>query len=168
MLVVFSFQKTTISFPHDHPCLSNLSFDAHVSRRLSLLNLDLIIPDNKILPSYQRLVGSLTYLAICTRPDIAYAAMALGQFNTSPTRTHLACAKGVLRYLASTTHLSLHFPCPSTQLSTLPPTTQGLFDADWASDEKKMQEYLWILFLLPQFLGILVLSKTMHGFYLVY
>ena len=46
------------------------------------------IPDDKILISYQCLVGSLTYLAICTRPDIAYAAMALGQFNSSPTRTH--------------------------------------------------------------------------------
>jgi hypothetical protein len=70
------------------------------------------IPDDKILPSYQHLVGSITYLAICTRPDIAYAAMALGQFNSSPTRAHLACAKGVLRYLAGTVHLSLQFPSP--------------------------------------------------------
>ena len=42
MSVVFSFQKTTISFPSDHPHLSGLSFDAHVNRRLSLLNLDFI------------------------------------------------------------------------------------------------------------------------------
>ena len=94
------------------------------------------IPDDKILPSYQRLVGSLTYLAICTRPDIAYTAMALGQFNSSPTRAHLACAKGVLRYLAGTVHLSLQFPSSS---SNCPPTlssTCGFSDADWASDEK--------------------------------
>lgn len=73
------------------------------------------IPDDKILISYQRIVGSLTYLTICTRPDIAYAAMALGQFNASPTRTHLACAKGVLRYLAGTVHLCLQFPSPPSQ-----------------------------------------------------
>ena len=97
------------------------------------------IPDDKILISYQRLVGSITYLAICTRPDIAYAAMALGQFNASPTRTHLACAKGVLRYLAGSVHLCLQFPTPPIQKSTDTlqlPTTRGLSDADWASDEK--------------------------------
>ena len=84
------------------------------------------IPDDKILVSYQHLVGSLTYLAICTCTDIAYAAMALRQFNTSPTRTHLACAKGVLRYLAGTVHLCLQFPSPSSQhqpqSTPLPPT----------------------------------------------
>ena len=66
-----------------------------------------MIPDNKILPSYQCLVGSLTYLAICMQPDIAYMAMALGQFNVSPTRTHLACAKGILRYWL--VHFIYHF-----------------------------------------------------------
>ena len=52
--------------------------------------------DGELLSSYQRLVGSITYLAICTRPDLAYVAMALGQFNSAPTRAHLVCAKGVL------------------------------------------------------------------------
>jgi Reverse transcriptase (RNA-dependent DNA polymerase) len=97
------------------------------------------IPDDKILISYQRLVGSITYLAICTRPDIAYAAMALGQFNASPTRTHLSCAKGVLRYLAGTVNLCLQFPSASSQQPLEKcslPSTCGLSDADWASDEK--------------------------------
>ena len=46
-------------------------------------NACLDIPDDKILPLYQRLVGTITYLAICTRPDLAYAAMALGQFTVA-------------------------------------------------------------------------------------
>jgi hypothetical protein len=44
MSVVFSFNKTTISFLDDHHHLSGLSFDAHVTRRLSLLDLDFIQP----------------------------------------------------------------------------------------------------------------------------
>src|SRR6202522_279497 len=75
-------------------------------------------------------------LGLLQRPDIAYAAMALGQFNASPTRSHLACAKGVLRYLTGTIHLSLQFPYHSiSHPSNLPPT-RALSDADWASDEK--------------------------------
>lgn len=44
MTVAFSFQKTTISFPPDHPHLSGLSFDAHITCCLSLLSLDFILP----------------------------------------------------------------------------------------------------------------------------
>jgi hypothetical protein len=96
------------------------------------------ISDDNITLAYQRIVGSITYLAICTRPDLAYAAMALGQFNASPTRAHLIAAKGVLRYLAGTINLSLSFP---SDVSKFPDTVKsytdacGLSDADWASDE---------------------------------
>jgi hypothetical protein len=97
------------------------------------------ILDQDITVSYQRLVGSITYLAICTRPDIAYAAMTLGQHNASLTRVHLVAAKGVLHYLVSTVNL-----CPifSTLSQSLPSSVQphthacSLSDADWASDEK--------------------------------
>ena len=44
MAVTFSFQKTTISFPSTHTQLSGLSFDAYVTRRLSLLNLEFVEP----------------------------------------------------------------------------------------------------------------------------
>src|ERR1700678_3094292 len=44
MSVVFSFNKTTISFPKDHQHLSGLSFDAHVTRQLSLIDFDFIHP----------------------------------------------------------------------------------------------------------------------------
>ena len=97
------------------------------------------IPDDKLLSSYQCLVGSITYLAVFTHPDLAYTAIALGQFNSAPTRAHLVCAKGVLRYLAGTVSLSLQFPTPSPLPlpdHSLQQQTFGLSDADWASDEK--------------------------------
>jgi hypothetical protein len=41
--------------------------------------------DCDITAHYQALVGSITYLAVCTRPNLAYTAMALGQFNANPS-----------------------------------------------------------------------------------
>ena len=81
--------------------------------------------------------------------------MALSQFNASPTRSHLACAKGVLRYLAGTVHLCLQFPSPSFRHSSKPPLplTCGFSDADWASDEKDRKSISGYCF---YFLGSLV------------
>lgn len=96
------------------------------------------IHDNDITINYQHLVGSLTYLAICTRPDISYAAMALGQYNVNPTHAHLLAAKGVLRYLAGTINYGLEYAVPSSSIpATVAPHVQActLTDADWASDE---------------------------------
>ena len=97
------------------------------------------VRDEDIKVNFQRLVGSLIYLAVCTRPDIAYVAMALGQYNASPTRAHLLAAKGVLRYLAGTADLSLEYGMEQSVISS---PVHGLAqccaltDADWVSDEK--------------------------------
>jgi Reverse transcriptase (RNA-dependent DNA polymerase)/GAG-pre-integrase domain len=95
------------------------------------------ISDSDLLPQYQRLVGCLLYLAISTRPDIAYYAMWLGQYNARPTRAHFLLAKHVLRYLAGTRTLALLFGTPSPRIpSSLSGYIQnvGCSDADWASD----------------------------------
>lgn len=60
------------------------------------------ISDDDLKIKFQSLIGSLLYLGLCTRPDIAYVCMALGQHNANPTRTHMLAAKGVLCYLAGT------------------------------------------------------------------
>ncbi|PPR03071.1 hypothetical protein CVT24_012432 [Panaeolus cyanescens] len=93
------------------------------------------VKDSDVTLFFQIIVGSLQYLAMCTRPDIAYAAVALGQFNANPTRTHLLAAKGVLRYLSGTASYALEYSVePSSfqflshHLSTLAPslTVTGL------------------------------------------
>jgi hypothetical protein len=76
------------------------------------------VRDDDIKLNFQRRVGSLIYLAVCTRPDIAYVAIALGQYNASPTRAHLLAAKGVLRYLAGTPELTLVFGMEKSDIST--------------------------------------------------
>ena len=47
-------------------------------------------------PLYQSVVGSLMYLATCTRPDIAFAVGMLARFSSKPKRSHWTAAKRVL------------------------------------------------------------------------
>jgi Reverse transcriptase (RNA-dependent DNA polymerase) len=49
---------------------------------------------------YASIVGSLLYLAVKTRPDIAHAVGVLSRFMTCAKVPHLKAAKNVLRYLA--------------------------------------------------------------------
>lgn len=65
------------------------------------------IPDPRI--PYQSLIGSLMYLAVCTRPDIAHTVSHLSQFNNCYTEDHWTAAKHVLRYLKGTKSLGLKY-----------------------------------------------------------
>ncbi|KAI0984565.1 hypothetical protein GJ496_011917 [Pomphorhynchus laevis] len=77
---------------------------------------------------YQFIIGSLLYIAICTRPDIAYAVEILSRFNISPNDLHLTAAKQVLRYLRGTKDFRLRF------VYTGKLTLQGYCDADLANN----------------------------------
>jgi len=48
---------------------------------------------------YQEAVGSLTYAAITTRPDIPYVTGLVGRFAADPSTLHWAAVKRILRYL---------------------------------------------------------------------
>ena len=91
------------------------------------------IPDNEVKVHFQRLVGSLLYLTICTCLNISYAAMGLGQFNSNPTHSHLLAAKGVLRYLLGTMDFALEYNFEQTPVgnptSLFFPTNCGFSDA---------------------------------------
>ena len=59
--------------------------------------------------SYGSLIGSIMYLAVSTRPDIAYTVGALARFMSRPTTVSMAAAKALLRYLAGTSDYRLTF-----------------------------------------------------------
>ena len=58
---------------------------------------------------FRELVGSLMYLAVVTRPDIAYAVSIVSRFMTGYDRSHWTAAKRVLRYLKGTADLGIKF-----------------------------------------------------------
>ena len=80
---------------------------------------------------YISAVGSLLYLAIATRPDIAYAVGLLARFNTRPGKAHWAAVKHLFRYLKGTLDVRLSFsPDPTTSEIFV-----GYSDADHGGDK---------------------------------
>ena len=58
---------------------------------------------------YRSAIGSLMYLAVCTRPDIAAAISSLSRFNANPGMAHWEGVHHVLRYLQGTSGEGLCF-----------------------------------------------------------
>ena len=83
---------------HDcKPVFTPLNLGSHLSTSLSPQN-STEASEMRQVP-YISIVGSLMYLAVTTRPDIAYAAGVLARFNSNPGPSHWQAAKHVLCYL---------------------------------------------------------------------
>jgi hypothetical protein len=83
-------------------------------------------PLDKATFTFTHLVGSMLYLSVCTRPDIAQAVGALSKHMAAPTTVHWQAAKGVLRYIAGTLSLGITYG--------LGVGISGYCDADYAGD----------------------------------
>ena len=79
--------------------------------------------------TYQQAIGSLTYVSITTRPDIAAAVSVLSQYMSRPSRVHLMGVKRIMRYLKGTLNFALKFSVDESN-----PALIGYSDADWAGD----------------------------------
>ena len=90
-------------------------------------------PDGKLLDTetspYSALIGSLNYIAVCTRPDISQAVGALAKYMAKPAPSHWSVAKHVLRYLAGTLDYGITFGGAAPT-----PNLTGFCDADYGSD----------------------------------
>jgi len=79
---------------------------------------------------YQQIIGSLMYLVIGSRPDLAFTVSALSQFASEPTKDHMGVLKQVLRYLKGIRDLKLIYTKPTDNQLTL----VGYSDADYGGD----------------------------------
>lgn len=77
---------------------------------------------------YREAVGSLMYLAIGTRPDIAFALSTVSQYLELPDKIHWNAVKRILKYLKETADYGLVFKA-NTNLNIL-----AFSDADYAGD----------------------------------
>lgn len=83
--------------------------------------------------NFASLIGSLLYLANCTRPDISFAVSALSRHLSSPLPSHMGMAKQVLRYVINTDDYGLTFG-PSTSTADNSVELVGYSDSDYGSD----------------------------------
>lgn len=93
--------------------------------------------------NYQSAVGSLMYLMMASRPDIAFAVSHLSKFCSDPSEKHWLAVKRLLRYLRGTSKLALLLGVKGRNSGVV-----GYTDADWASDSedrKSVGAYLFFV-----------------------
>ncbi|KAA0046167.1 Retrovirus-related Pol polyprotein from transposon TNT 1-94 [Cucumis melo var. makuwa] len=79
--------------------------------------------DNVNQSKYASIIGSLKYIADCTRPDIAYTVGLLCRFISRPSLEHWNEIEKIMRYLKKTQNLGLHY-------NKFPAVLEGYSDAD--------------------------------------
>jgi hypothetical protein len=85
---------------------------------------------------YAAIVGSLLYLSVKTRPDIAYAVGVLARFMSCPKIPHLKAAKHVVRYIAQDPAAGIFFYGRRlTEKRQAYLSVSAYTDADFAGDQ---------------------------------
>lgn len=90
----------------------------------------------------QQLIGSLNWLSLSTRPDIATITNILSKYTSKPTPQHIQHAKYVIKYLLGTKDLGLtftskHNPTLETYVKfpINKPAISTLYDANWGPQD---------------------------------
>jgi hypothetical protein len=91
---------------------------------------------------YRQAVGSIMYLAVSTRPDIAKAVSSVSKYLENPGQKHWNSVKRILKYLKGTRALKLHLG------GTSEIELKVWSDADWAGDlDKRRSTTGYVVFL---------------------
>jgi hypothetical protein len=82
---------------------------------------------------YMSAIGSLLYVSLGTRPDIAHAVNEVSKFMQNPCQEHWIAVKRIMRYLNGTINKCLVFKNNNTDIKSL--NIEAYCDADWAGDK---------------------------------
>jgi len=91
--------------------------------------------------SYREAVGSLMYLMVGTRPDLAFAVGKLSRFVSGYGKEHWAAVKRVLRYVKGYVDKGLVNNKAASGI------LQGFSDADWAGDYETRRSTTGFMFI---------------------
>jgi hypothetical protein len=96
-------------------------------------NLPPYVADPEDCKRYQQILGSLNFIMMYTRPDIAFAVNTLSHFSKAPQSQHFAAIKRVVKYLASTKNHRLELGGNISNKKSNPLNLRGYVDADWGN-----------------------------------
>ncbi|XP_047309565.1 secreted RxLR effector protein 161-like [Impatiens glandulifera] len=92
---------------------------------------------------YSNAIGSVMYLMVSTRPDIAYTVSCLSRFMSNPGIPHWNALKWLLRYLKSTVDVGLTFSKCSVGTKLV-----GYVDSNYANDRDNRKSTTFYVFTL--------------------
>lgn len=90
---------------------------------------------------YREAVGCLIYLAVATRPDIAFAVGYVSQFLEKPKEQHWTMVKRILKYLKGTITMGIRY-----KAAGMAGELESYSDADYASDEATRRSVSGMIF----------------------
>lgn len=94
----------------------------------------------------RQLIGCLTYVMLCTRPDLCVSINILSRYQSCASNDLWIALKRILRYVKNTIDYKLTYTCQGVDLLS------GYADADWAgdtTDRKSTSGYVFFLFGCP-------------------
>ncbi|CAN0066300.1 unnamed protein product [Choristocarpus tenellus] len=100
--------------------------------------------DQKYKP-YLTILGKLMFLAGMTRPDLSNNVRELGRYAASPCSRHWKGLQHVLRLLAGTMKVGIHYPTGGELNNG---GLVGYGDSDWGNDtalRRRVTEYLFLI-----------------------
>ena len=114
--------------------------DANAASTPVNCNIKLVKNDHVSKPTdqveYQSMVGSLLYIAMCTRPDIVQAVGAVTKFCSNPTETHKTAVKRIFRYLKRTMNLALKYCKDGKPVTRFSDADRGVI---WMTDTRLLK-----------------------------
>ncbi|KAL2249875.1 UNVERIFIED_CONTAM: Retrovirus-related Pol polyprotein from transposon TNT 1-94 [Sesamum indicum] len=82
---------------------------------------------------YSNVIGSIMYLMVCTRPDIAYAISCLTRYMSNPGTPYWEALKWLLRYLCGSVDIGITFSRNSDYTELV-----GYVDSNYANDRDSL------------------------------
>ena len=98
---------------------------------------------------YQKEIGSLLYLALKTRVDIAFLVIYYARYMSNPSQEHFYALEKIWKYLLAANNLGLIYHYYSDNLYI-----KGYYDSDWGNDLDSRKSTSGYIFSLSLELGI--------------